>query len=77
MLWREADMSMTGMPAVTIARMTAATAVPPSSFTASAPASFRNRPAFRTASSMPAWYDRNGMSPTTSAVFAARATIRV
>ena len=40
---------------------------PPSSLTDCAPPSLTRRPALRTASSTLAWYDMNGMSPTTIA----------
>src|SRR2546422_375701 len=50
---------------------------PPSILTAAAPPSLRKRPAFLTASRRPVWNDRYGMSPTTRARRAARATARV
>ena len=49
----------------------------PSSLTASAPASLRNRPAARRASSSLTWYDMNGRSATTSARRQARVTAAV
>ena len=63
----------TGMPAVVRRRMSPHTDAPPSSFTASAPA-LMIATAFFTASSSPHWYEPNGMSPTTIASFAPRAT---
>ena len=57
---------MTGMPARTSVSMIRALRTPPSTLTAWAPASRRKRPAFSSASSGVA-YERNGMSPTTSA----------
>jgi hypothetical protein len=47
---------------------------PPSTFTAAQPACDRNRPALATASEALVWYERKGMSPTTSARFAAPET---
>ena len=46
---------ITGMPAATIAAARVTDVPEPSSFTQSAPASFTNRPAFRTASSSDTW----------------------
>ena len=57
---------ITGMPASTIARTRESIAPAPSSFTASAPASFTKRMAFSTASSSETWKEPNGMSAITS-----------
>ena len=57
---------MTGMPAATIARTRESIAPAPSSFTASAPASFTKRIAFSIASSSETWNEPNGMSAITS-----------
>ena len=67
---------ITGMPASTIARARSIGPAP-SSFTASAPASFTKRIAFRTASSSETWNVPNGMSAITSGRRAPRVTARV
>ena len=59
-----------------MARTIGATALPPSTFTASAPA-LTSLPALRMAACAPGWYDMNGMSATTRAFFLARATADV
>ena len=64
---------MTGIPAPTRASTRESVGPAPSILTASAPASFTNRIAFRTASSSETWNEPNGMSATTRA----RATPRV
>ena len=63
---------MTGMPMST--RRCTRSSCTPSIFTAWAPPSLIKRPAFRTPSSTEAWNDMNGMSPTTMACSAPRAT---
>ena len=68
---------MTGIPAATIARTRESITPAPSSFTASAPASFTNRIALRTASSSETWNEPNGMSAMTSGLDAPRVTARV
>ena len=68
---------MTGICAATRDSIARCTATPPSSFTAWAPPSFTSRMAFRTASSGDTWYEPKGMSATTRARCAARATRRV
>ena len=65
------------MPAPTIARTRDNEGPAPSSLTTSAPPSFTNRIALRTASSSETWYEPNGMSPTTSGRRAPRVTARV
>ncbi len=65
---------MTGMPRAVSASVSSGNH--PSSFTACVPA-FRNRPALRIPSSIEAWYDRNGRSPTMSGLRAPRTTARV
>ena len=67
---------ITGTPASAMARTAGAMARPPSTFTASAPAP-TSLPALRTAACAPGWYDMNGMSATTMALFLARATADV
>ena len=67
---------MTGTPDFTSASTIRALRTPPSTLTACAPPSCRNRPAFSVASSVDG-YDRNGMSPMTSACFVPRTTARV
>ena len=67
---------ITGIPVSTIALMVSAISIPPSSFTASAPA-FINLPEFFIASETFAWYDMKGRSPTTNAFCLARLTASV
>ena len=67
---------MTGMSAARIAWTAGRILRPPSTLTAAQPASARKRPAFSTARAGSAWYERNGMSPMTTARFVARATAR-
>ncbi len=68
---------ITGMSAARIASTAGRMRLPPSTLTAAAPASARKRPAFSTARPGSTWYERNGMSPTTTARLQARATARV
>ncbi len=68
---------MTGIPAPTRAWTRDSIGPAPSSLTASAPASFTNRIAFRSASSSETWKEPNGMSATTSGRRAPRVTARV
>src|SRR2546428_613432 len=65
---------ITATPLSTRARTVSTTSWPPSSFTASIPASLRKRAALRSASCGPAWYVPNGMSPTRSGRVAPRET---
>jgi hypothetical protein len=65
------------MPAATMRSTVGAIDTPPSSLTADAPASARNRPALRTASFGETWKVRNGMSAITSARALPRATAAV
>ena len=67
---------ITGMSAARIASTAGRILRPPSTLIAAHPASARKRPAFSTARAGSAWYERNGMSPTTTARLAARATAR-
>ena len=64
------------MPAWVSAAIWAATRRPPSSFTACAPPSLRNRTPVRNACVGPSSYEPNGMSATTSVRCVARATAR-
>ena len=59
----------TGIPESVMALICSFTAAPPSSFTALAPVSFINLPAFTTASYTEGWYDMNGISITTNVCF--------
>ena len=68
--------AMTGMPALVIASICAATRRPPSSLTAWQPPSFMNRTAVRRACVGPSSYEPKGRSPTINAVLVARTTAR-
>src|SRR5438105_1264973 len=66
--------AITAMPLSTSARTVSTTSWPPSTLTASIPASLRKRAALCNASVLLAWYDPNGMSPTRSGRCAPRDT---
>ena len=65
---------MTAIPFAVSARTVSTTSAPPSTFTESMPASLRKRAALCSASAGPAWYEPNGMSPTSSGRLAPRET---